>query len=234
LKRWHWRWSRPRKHPSAVWLTDSSSQPAPAVEFHVPNGLELATSTAAASWLEQRIWQWDRDYIRVGSVIPEGFAGYARIVHPAESNSETVSGSLPREMVGPLRETLRGLTTTPERCWFAVWEGFGFLDRGRYEHVRKVTIPNRAYLLFRGSIDAMQSMDWGPWRLSWQTPNLWWPDDRAWCVATEIDLAETYVGGSDGCIQQILGNAELDATPLQLDARIIDGQAVDPEESPMS
>ncbi|TMD41293.1 MAG: hypothetical protein E6I88_07925 [Chloroflexi bacterium] len=72
------------------------------------------------------------------------------------------------------------------------------------------------------------------WNLSWQTPNLWWPEDRSWCVATEIDLAETYVGGSDACIARILEDRGLDAFPMRLDARIIDGHAVDPEESPMS
>lgn len=34
-------------------------------------------------------------------------------------------GSLPRVVIGPLGEYLRSATTTPERCFFAVWEGFG-------------------------------------------------------------------------------------------------------------
>lgn len=35
------------------------------------------------------------------------------------------------------------------------------------------------------------------------TPSLWWPDDRTWCVATEIDFRWTYVGGSQVCINEI-------------------------------
>ncbi len=37
-----------------------------------------------------------------------------------------------------------------------------------------------------------------------QTPNLWWPEDRAWFVATEIDLAWTYVGGREALIEQLV------------------------------
>jgi hypothetical protein len=43
------------------------------------------------------------------------------------------------------------------------------------------------------------------------SPNLWWPDDRAWCVASEIDLAWTYVGGTEALINDILANSQLEA-----------------------
>ena len=35
-------------------------------------------------------------------------------------------------------------------------------------------------------------------------PNIIWPDDRAWCVATEIDLDSTYLGGSMELIEAVL------------------------------
>jgi len=37
------------------------------------------------------------------------------------------------------------------------------------------------------------------------------PADRAWCVATEIDFAWTYVGGSRELIDAILADARLEA-----------------------
>ena len=49
------------------------------------------------------------------------------------------------------------------------------------------------------------------------SPNLWWPDDRAWCVATEIDLAWTYVGGSAALIDDVLASAALEAQPVSPD-----------------
>jgi hypothetical protein len=44
--------------------------------------------------------------------------------------------------------------------------------------------------------------------------NLWWPADHAWCVATEIDLDSTYVGGSEACIEELLANSELEVARL--------------------
>lgn len=42
-------------------------------------------------------------------------------------------------------------------------------------------------------------------------PNLWWPQDRTWCVATDIDLMAGYVGGSRQCVEAILDSSELEA-----------------------
>ncbi len=49
------------------------------------------------------------------------------------------------------------------------------------------------------------------------SPNLWWPDDRAWCVATEIDLAWTYVGGPARLVNDVLTNPHLEAQPASPD-----------------
>ena len=53
--------------------------------------------------------------------------------------------------------------------------------------------------------------------LGWQTPNLWWSDERSWCVATEIDLNTTYIGyGSGGRVglqRQSAQDANLAAAP---------------------
>jgi hypothetical protein len=48
-------------------------------------------------------------------------------------------------------------------------------------------------------------------------PNLWWPDDRSWCVASEIDFPYTYVGGSQELIEEILADPSLEALPAALD-----------------
>ena len=46
-----------------------------------------------------------------------------------------------------------------------------------------------------------------------QSANLWWPDDRAWFVATDVDLMTTYVGGSAACIADLLAADGLEAPP---------------------
>ena len=54
---------------------------------------------------------------------------------------------------------------------------------------------HRDYFLFTGPVTAATSFrgvihaEWNP-ELSarWdQSPSLWWPEDRAWCVGTDID-----------------------------------------------
>jgi hypothetical protein len=78
-------------------------------------------------------------------------------------------------------------------------------------------------LLLRGTLGdaATASMLPAPWD---QSPNLWWPADRAWCVATDIDLASSYIGASEACIQAILNTAMLETWRANLDDRI-DGES---------
>ena len=87
--------------------------------------------------------------------------------------------------------------------------------------VAKLKVPRREeYLVFCGPLDSIMSFykhvggRWG------QSPNIWWPEDRAWCVATEIDSLDTYIGGSKACIERVLGRPDLEALPIGLGARV--------------
>jgi hypothetical protein len=131
---------------------------------------------------------------------------------PGVWDDEPDIGCLPRELVLALADLLAGWTSTPDRCWFAVWEGFGALAPP-VRAAPSFLVPQRRMLLLGGPIGAVGgSLETEPW---WQTPNLWWPDDRAWCVATAIDLQSTYVGGNDACIRALLDRAELEATAVE-------------------
>ena len=62
-----------------------------------------------------------------------------------------------------------------------------------------------------------------------QSANLWWPDDRAWFVATDIDLMTTYVGGSAACIADLLAADGLEAAVVPADQRVTwDADTVNP------
>jgi len=50
-----------------------------------------------------------------------------------------------------------------------------------------------------------------------QTANLAWPADHAWCVASEIDLAWSYVGGSHALVEHLLGDEQIEALPAGAD-----------------
>ena len=119
-------------------------------------------------------------------------------------------GSLPVQLAVPLADILRGHTTTPDRCWLGFWNGFAW-SRDNPWQASTFDVPNRSYLLFVGPVQAAAQLYGG--RME-QSPNLWWPDDRAWCVATEIDLNSTYVGCSDACCDAIAAAPELEALPI--------------------
>ena len=57
----------------------------------------------------------------------------------------------------------------------------------------KLELPHRAYVLFRAGVDDLVDLadgrahaDVDPFNPGWRTPNLLWPDDHSWCLATEV------------------------------------------------
>ena len=121
-------------------------------------------------------------------------------------------GALPEALVPALTPVLARHTATPGRCWFAVWEGWGALEPG-VRDAPAVEIPHRRLFLLTGPITAVgRSLETPPW---WQTPMLWWPDDRAWFVATEVDFESTYIGGTRECIAELAGHPDLEAVTVE-------------------
>jgi len=128
---------------------------------------------------------------------------------------EPRQGSLPAELGRALSGVLAPYTSTPDRCWFAVWEGWGGLDVPA--GVPKVGLPQRQYYLATGPLAAAHEAVEEHFD---RTASLWWPEDRAWCVTTEVDFSWTYVGGSQECIASILTHPGIEALPAALSDRV--------------
>ena len=140
-----------------------------------------------------------------------GYSYYKQQSSPADIWDErTNEGHLPKRLAQSLGQSLRKHTATPESCWFAVWEGFGSF--GIYEPTivaaPSFEIPGRQLHLFSAPVDAAEDSFCDI--EDYQSANLWWPDDKAWCVATEIDFMTTYVGGSLAAIEDILACKDLE------------------------
>lgn len=224
-------------------------------------------------WLQERLWTWgagsNRQGLAVGSLVPEGFEAYARVLHPATSETErgfesvrwSVIASWTGRTVHPLMQfhriadlpafpghrapkwgfvpsegempsaegerlvaILRAHTATPDRCYLGLWEGYGVPELNAFANLPRLMLPHRAYFLFLGPIDAVTSMSIGGFQ---HPPNLWWPEDRAWCVASEIDLSETYLAASEACVSEVTSDPGLEAYPVPLEGRVdVDGDLI--------
>jgi hypothetical protein len=132
-------------------------------------------------------------------------------------------GHLPVQVARALIDVLRRHTATPDDCWFGIWHGHGSVVADR----PTLALPAREHWLVRGPIAlAAENMAEEP---AEQSANLWWPADRAWYVATDIDLVTTYVGGSPRCIADLLSAPGLETAPVPPDQHITwDADTVNP------
>jgi hypothetical protein len=108
-----------------------------------------------------------------------------------------------------LARILSSFTDTPDRAYFCLWEGFGIEETEAWSgRPMRVRTPHRAYHLLTGPVAVAPVL---PSPTAWRCASLWWPEDRAWLVATEIDGYLTYVGGNDAAIAAVLCDPALDA-----------------------
>lgn len=114
-------------------------------------------------------------------------------------------GDMPEEQFVALATVLAGHTETPDDCWFGFWEGRGGLsDIELSKNTPRLHIPGRDNYLVHGTVrDAVRT-------LGWCGPNLWWPQDRAWFVATDIDLMSTYIGSSTDYARALAAHPDLE------------------------
>lgn len=111
-------------------------------------------------------------------------------------------GSLPLRPAVRLAAVLAAHTTTPNSCWFAVWDGYSNIALASNSDIPRVQLPRRSMLLFYGPINAAAtSLGRAPMD---QRANVWWPADRAWCAASDVDTVSTYVGATRHCIDALL------------------------------
>lgn len=157
--------------------------------------------------------------------------------NPVDDIGDPLSGSVPPNELQQLSEILAAFTSTPDTVWFAVWDGWAGLsilpdtsqplatgrpvgitrfvsrfqrrDNSRAEGVAAtVHLPARDYFLFSGTcLDASQSFTTPP---GTQSASMWWPEDRAWFIATEIDDVSTYIGASNECARALLSASDLE------------------------
>ena len=122
-------------------------------------------------------------------------------------------GHLPVQVALALARVLARHTTTPDECWLGRWDGHG-ADAEALQGVPRLLLRgDRALVIVRGTVlDAARNLAPEPFE---QSAHLWWPADRAWCVATDLDDMSTYVGGTAACIDELVAAPDLEAHPVR-------------------
>ena len=128
------------------------------------------------------------------------------------------TGTLP----GPLTQRLAAAlskTTGDQPCWFGFSDIYGNVQDAVSDDLPQAGSRNRSYYLASAPLAELDSVralasssKWG------QTPNLWWPKDRSWFVATEVDFMWTYVAGSRSVVEDVERSAGLEAFRTGFDA----------------
>ena len=172
-------------------------------------------------------------------------AGYRNPVwnEPGWQYEDPLVGSLSAGTLAEVSRILAEHTASPGQCVAGLWDGWGWvsgagvrtildseghtyeepmpqafgdgglLDAGRLE------LPGRNYLLFNASLSLFGDPQWqeaNGWD-SLQSPNLLWPADRQWFLATEIDFDSTLVGGSAELIDALVASGSLECLPVPPD-----------------
>ena len=176
------------------------------------------------AWLAEA----DGDWGTVGSLVPTRYPMVVR-VHPPPAGDDWWDAY--RDRIGTIADAGARWTTTPDRAVFAVWEGYGFTtattwyagsrsarslarrrrddERGNAElaarlaQVPGIDRPHRRYHRLEGPVTAATDITEPGAPGRWQRPDLWWPEDRAWFVGTDVDFWSCYVGGTGDFIRDL-------------------------------
>lgn len=115
-----------------------------------------------------------------------------------------------------LREILSARTVDPSDCYFGLSTSQGWLDAfpaSQYGRRLLRLPPERFHIVLAGPLAAVgQITRDGKWR---EAPNLIWPGDRSWFVASEVDCDSTLVGGSAELIEAIVESRALEAWQVE-------------------
>lgn len=97
-------------------------------------------------------------------------------------------------------------------CFYALWSEDSVFAQPAVDCVFNISSIRSCYL-YQGRFAG--------WRSLWPNilPSLWWPFDRLWCIARDVDLMWTYVAGTSELIERLLVS-DLPCEEAQWDERI--------------
>lgn len=174
-----------------------------------------------SGWVGRKLIRW-REVAASAGLGP--LDRLARSPVPPERTAVTAAGTplhgeLASEDQDRLLPILAEHTSTALRCWFCVWDGYGPpVNPPGGPAVPLPTVRGsleRRYYLYAGQLGEVMQLS--------LPPSVWWPADHAWCLASDVDLAWTYIGGPAGLADQLLADPFLEVMPADPLDSITDG-----------
>jgi hypothetical protein len=160
-----------------------------------------AANPDAAQWLLRSAVDW-WDLVRYG---PPDFDVYVRIAFAQDPDGVDQAGEDPA--LRAALATLANYTATPANGYAAIWEGWGGEP---HPEAPQVPIAHRPMLLFTGPVAVLRdapALAWYGCAQGYQEPHLVWPEDRAWCVACDVDEEVEFTVGCSLDAYQALARA---------------------------
>ena len=208
------------------------------------NGNRARWSEVAAAFgkIAHREMQW---HALLGLSDPAKLGGsYGResAIGSRWAGQDPSTGEMDRSELDVLCKILAAHTGDPGDCYFGLSTLQNWLGSFASSELTPVLKHpwSRDYVVLAGHISAVDQLirDWAPptqsggifaarlrdeafpdpSRLDWkrrEAPNLIWPADRAWLVASDVDLDSTLVGGSAHLIKAIVESSELEAWEVE-------------------
>lgn len=198
-----------------------------AVTLQVPKGYEAYARVFhpasdsdgnPVSWAEvaetlgttaHREMQW---HALVGSSDTYGFTGSKWV------GSDPSLGDMDLPVLDALCEVLAAHSVNSEDCFFGLCEIWSWVNDLLPEGGRKqprLELPlGRNHVVLRGPLMAVNQIG-NPRTFARHAPQLIWPADCTWLLATEVDFDSTLVGGDATLIKAIVESSELEAWQVE-------------------
>ena len=86
--------------------------------------------------------------------------------------------------------------------------------------VPRFELPHRTYYLVSGPVMAATQVRYPNFQ-GWRNPDLIWPDDRSWFIATDVDFWSLFIGGTTDLTAELSRALGPDAVAASLDDRLV-------------
>lgn len=164
---------------------------------------EVADDATSGDWLLQS-GTIPSDLITFGPMV---YPAYARLNYADATLEDDAEAPTDITLVREMAVVLGTFTTTPDDCYFCVWDGYaGSFLSDEFARLRKrVQIPGRDYVLFTGPLSALHEWEnefgrGGPA----PAPAFMWPRDRRWCFTSDVDTEWATIGAERAAVEKLI------------------------------